>query len=487
LNFVQILWGAVFCLPFGFSFTALRLSTWVCGALCLCGTYLLLQDLRISRRDSLIGTAALAAYPIFFLLSFTFMTDVPFLTAMIWSFVAFARALRWQDDKWLLAALVFAAMSVGIRVVGLVLPIAMMITLLVHGGTWGRRSARFLWPVLVFPFFGLLMWWHQGHIEHIADLTWIDNAPDSRLRNLILYGWRFFPAMLLSTTTFLAGAIGLALLPLAVTLVRRSHLLWSVLTFAAIWFLVLATRMLGENHFPPLASGSTWTLGELGATEPLVPGFEPFPQPGWFAPAITAVSFASFSVLLPPVVRSVREQLAFFWWVILGKFLLFALLWLFYDRYALSFLPLFIVLLLSSGKIRLPTVAVGLLATISVYSLFATRDHLSYNRALWEAVDRMRHMAAISEIDGGYVVNGWLQYAHPENAPRDVHGAVAVPRVNVTSSLPYVIANRPLGESRIIGSFPYRRWLGRSGRLYLLERDRAPAVGPGATPLNLSG
>jgi hypothetical protein len=37
LNFVQILWGTLFCLPLGFSFTALRLSTWVCAAACLWG------------------------------------------------------------------------------------------------------------------------------------------------------------------------------------------------------------------------------------------------------------------------------------------------------------------------------------------------------------------------------------------------------------------------------------------------------------------
>jgi hypothetical protein len=102
LNFVQVLWGAIFCLPFGFSFSALRLSTWMCAALCLCGTYLLLLELRVSRRDSLIATAVLGAYPIFFMLSYTFMTDVPFLTAMVWSLLAFVRALRWQHDGWLL-------------------------------------------------------------------------------------------------------------------------------------------------------------------------------------------------------------------------------------------------------------------------------------------------------------------------------------------------------------------------------------------------
>jgi hypothetical protein len=36
-NVAQVLWGALFCAPFGFSFTALRLSTWVASLGALLG------------------------------------------------------------------------------------------------------------------------------------------------------------------------------------------------------------------------------------------------------------------------------------------------------------------------------------------------------------------------------------------------------------------------------------------------------------------
>ena len=92
---------------------------------------------------------------------------------------------------------------------------------------------------------------------------------------------------------------------------------------------------------------------------------------------------------------------------------------------------------------------------MALYSFIGVRDHLSYNRALWQAVDEMgRFGAPISQTDGGYVVNGWLQYAHPENAPRDAGGAVAVPMMNVWGTLPYVIANRPLREYRLFAPSP---------------------------------
>lgn len=98
LNAVQTLWGALFCLPFGFSFTALRVATWVTGLLGLWGMYLLLRDQGVTRRDALLGTACLGAYPIYFVLSFTFMTDVPLVACTIWATLAFFRATRRRSD-----------------------------------------------------------------------------------------------------------------------------------------------------------------------------------------------------------------------------------------------------------------------------------------------------------------------------------------------------------------------------------------------------
>jgi hypothetical protein len=64
-NVAQILWGSLFCLPFGFSFTALRVSTWLLAVGGLCGLYLLLRELEVSRRDAILGTATLGVYPVF--------------------------------------------------------------------------------------------------------------------------------------------------------------------------------------------------------------------------------------------------------------------------------------------------------------------------------------------------------------------------------------------------------------------------------------
>jgi hypothetical protein len=98
---------------------------------------------------------------------------------------------------------------------------------------------------------------------------------------------------------------------------------------------------------------------------------------------------------------------------------------------------------------------------MALFSLIGLRDHLSYNWALWQAVNAAGHFTSISQINGGYIVNGWLQYAHPKNSPRDKSGAVAVPWMNVADdgTSPYLIANRRLRGYLVIQSIPYRRWL----------------------------
>ncbi|MBI4486394.1 MAG: glycosyltransferase family 39 protein, partial [Acidobacteria bacterium] len=148
----QVLWGALFCLPFGFSLTALRVSTWTLGVLALCASYLLVSECGGTRRSALMAAAVLGFYPVFLIMSPTFMTDVPFVAAMLWSALLFVRALlrRRVALVWLAAAV--CAASAGSRVIGVGVAGAMIATLLFHPGRWGRRVHGLLAPALVVPF-----------------------------------------------------------------------------------------------------------------------------------------------------------------------------------------------------------------------------------------------------------------------------------------------------------------------------------------------
>jgi hypothetical protein len=120
------------------------------------------------------------------------------------------------------------------------------------------------------------------------------------------------------------------------------------------------------------------------------------------------------------------------------------------------------------------TLALVFILMFGGVSLVGVRDHLQYNQALWKAVDILRQRGVPdADIDGGYIVNGWLHYAHPENAPRDAQGNILVPWLTTTSSLRYQIANIPLPGWQLVYTLPYHRWLGRSGTICILERETA--------------
>ena len=108
LNVAQILWGWLFCIPFGFSFTALRWSTWTLAAAAICGTYPLLRRLEVGRQPARLGAGTLAVYPPFAILSATFMTDVPFVSVTVLGSYAMVSAVRARSTAWLAAAAILA-------------------------------------------------------------------------------------------------------------------------------------------------------------------------------------------------------------------------------------------------------------------------------------------------------------------------------------------------------------------------------------------
>jgi len=110
----------------------------------LCGLYVTLREFSVPRRESLLGTATLGLYPSYFILSFTFMTDVPFLAAVVWSALCLGRAVHRNSDRWLIAGAALGCLAVSTRLLGVVLPGAYLATLLFHTGPWGRTPKRFL-------------------------------------------------------------------------------------------------------------------------------------------------------------------------------------------------------------------------------------------------------------------------------------------------------------------------------------------------------
>ncbi|MBV6655580.1 MAG: glycosyltransferase family 39 protein, partial [Mameliella sp.] len=128
--FTQVIWGGVFAKVFGFSFTILRWSTLVIGAIGIWAFRQTLVQLKFPDHWQLLVLLTLVFNPLFFELSFTFMTDIPFLSLMAIALYAYLNAFETNQFKWWAAATLACILSVLLRQMALLLPICMGIALL---------------------------------------------------------------------------------------------------------------------------------------------------------------------------------------------------------------------------------------------------------------------------------------------------------------------------------------------------------------------
>jgi hypothetical protein len=431
---------------------------------------LLLRDLGAPRRHAILGTATMGLYPIFAMLSVTFMTDVPFVSLTVVASFAFVRATSGRGLRWLIAAATFASLAVTTRVVGLVTPIAMCLAMLLSHDDWGRRGGRWAVTLLPLAVFAVVAYWYRSHVYHVADLTWIENTPQWRIA-MLKYALPMLPQTIGSTFGLVAGNLGLALLPLSIAQMRRSTLWRTLGILGVLGVALLGWYAAGARYALPLATGQTWAFNELGGSSLLVPGYRLDPVPSavcWAGFVVGVASLASVAATLKRPSRKASE--VFLLLAIAGHCGLIALLWLLHDHYLLVVVPYAIAVMLSAHPPLRERRALLALTILALVTYLGLENHLGYSRALWQAVGTLqRDGVPARDIDGGWMVNGWLQYAHPEHAYRDAQGSIEVPWVNGSAQRPYMIANGLSDGWQILESLEYGRWPGPPGRIYVLK------------------
>src|SRR5207248_711133 len=137
---------------FGFSHTTLRISTLVLAGSGVLAFYLLLRELLDPGR-ALLGALLLLFNPLFVFLSYSFMTDVPFLSLALWALFCYVRALRARSPRlgWLAAGSALAGGAFLIRQLGGALPLAALAGLLLTGG-WRAATRPLHLIAVVMPF-----------------------------------------------------------------------------------------------------------------------------------------------------------------------------------------------------------------------------------------------------------------------------------------------------------------------------------------------
>jgi hypothetical protein len=447
----QTLWGALFCLPFGFSYTALRVSTLVAAALGLGALALLLQQAGCDRRKTVFATLVLGFNPIWLVLAVSFMTDIEFASYAIFSTLIFCHYLRTRRTATLLLSIAFALGAVSVRQLGLNLPMAMFAVLLLESRKDKRGIALSGLAVVagIALIVGLVAWLNTRHAVPAMASASTDSfgrsfaSPlvlaikfEQYLRGILVHlGWFVCPVLLWRAPAMIAQyrrlRFGRATLVTAAVL----GVSWFAL-MAAVHPLPLDWVTINDNGLGPV---------RLHSAPGTLAGPEPLPKPFWIFMTFVAVGGATLLLLELGLValalgRALRQR-EFGGINSVRAFLLFsAVIYLaplfvagYFDRYLL--VPTFSLLALltiewqsgAAGKPQrtprgLVAAAVLVLAVTSVYAVAGTHDYMSWNRARWTLLDALlKEGVKPAQIDGGEEFNGTYLYdpAYVESPTKD--------------------------------------------------------------------
>ncbi len=454
----QVWWGAVFCLPAGFSFTALRLSTLVISLLGIEAFYLLVRQLGRPRWLAMVVALVLAFNPIYFGLSYTFMTDVPFVVLAVLTSLAFLVSLRSQSRGYWILGTCLSTAAILCRQLGLFLPLAFGLTVLIRHGISRRTLFRATIPVAigVGAFLLLSVWltakgatpgnYASRPLSIVAALTNVSSHFQLAVRStglvLLYLGMFLFPLLLVVFPGLLEEQTA-----------RQRRYTWATFLLTAmgtigglIWF----QRVLPNGSILcPTGIGPT-TLPDISSLKFVhIP-----PLPPWFWTTVAIVgtlgcgmaAAALFSMLVNMFARRKAfrkdEDLPTSLFFLAGAaiYLLPVIVsCVFFDRYILPVMVLFagaLVVCIKSEHLPsnclLRRTVVGLVCGMSAFSIVGTRDYLAWSRARWDAVRYLTELKHVrpTQIDGGFEFNGLYLYEAKQQqleAWRKSGGTIAAP------------------------------------------------------------
>jgi len=499
---LQAFWGYLWTSVFGFSFTVLRFSTIACAILGAWGIALAARHCGLSRGVALVAAGLFLSNPIILNLTYTFMTDVPFLSLTALSMASY---LKFFSDparpiKWVLIGSILAALSCLIRQFGIFTGAAFVAVLALDSL---QRKER--------PNLSVLVAWLAPWLVVYGGTTFL---PDTGAGLAMAWdwdylGWSLFNRISNGTKHFFTVMLYQAyfLLPLVPLFFisgwrNRDRNFWKILVGAGaaflfcIWMLEihLGTRipLIGNMLYdfgvgPLLFSGMRDEEGLVRSSVRI----------GGVWGIITLLTAAAAACALVYFVRYFSSFKDFFSKAkafdfdrrelfLLTLSLLFVMglfnpgLDVIYDRYFVAASIPFIVLALmklSSHPIRYMSVATVLWLTISA---FQVHDYMSWNRARWEAIEILHNEMNIEPeiVNGGYEYNGWFTsdpfFYDKVSTDRRIYGTKGWWVVDDD----YAMSMVQLPNYEVERTIPYSSWFGLSKGEILIQRRVAEDENP---------
>ncbi|HAX78640.1 MAG TPA: hypothetical protein DCY88_23110 [Cyanobacteria bacterium UBA11372] len=483
--FSQVFWGALFCLPFGFSFTALRFSTLTLGLIGVVTTYGLLKEVNSSYKFSVLGALLVAINPIYFQLSNTFMNDVPFFAFTTVALYFLLRGLKYDSNIEITFGILMACVAILARQAGLAIPLAFGCAYIMKKGIRISNIVRGFCPALL----GIaLQFTYQKWLQLTMRSPYAYGDQIKTLLKEFSEGIQNIFSNYTTISLYSLIYLGLFIFPLLTIVFYRNFKQFSArkqkifLIASSFFFVVVMQRLVSRNRIMPLVGNVLvdFGLGPVGLINSYLPQ-----APRIFWIVATAIGVVGAALLLQYLFLAIIQILAgdsssetgekkwvttFILSFVVIYFFPLGLLGLssqgFYDRYLIVLLPfLMMTVLVCRAKIsenvsyRLMPLVLIMMLIGGGFTIAATHDYLSSNRVVWQALNNLMQESQISpdRIDGGFEFNGWYLCNHKNRVSSDK--AINFSCLWGDKNDDYAIAFRPVNGYKEVKRYPFSSWM----------------------------
>jgi hypothetical protein len=508
----QALWGTLFCLPFGFSFTALRLSTLILGLAGVITTYGLLSEAGASSRISLFCSLIIALNPIYFALSNSFNSDIPSFTFAVVSVYFLVRGIRLDSRGAILTGLIFTFIAILNRQSSIVILPAFGIIYLVRNGLTFKNFIKAFLPTLA------------GMLINAGYSYWLDFTKQKPL----LYGFQV--EKLMETVTNGPGTIAFTygqnvwlfsiyvgaflfpflMLQFAQQFKKYSFLQKQLSLGLTLFLLTIGLILISKGTQMPLTGNTLVPLGlgpsSLGDYNSLEGHryFRVFVRGCWAL--LTLAGLIGTSILIQYFLIAIQSllnrkkrigQAALVLFLLISTFLYLLPIggvsksfW--FDRYLILPLPLLMASIFiltrpffDKSNLRRSIVIFAYISLFccGIFTISATHDFLLQKRVHWLALDNLMRRSHVlpSQIGAGFEFNGWYHFGASLKTCNPNFHQTTVSHVDWGSftclwddqNSEYTVGYTPKAGYQQQAQYQYRRWLPwRKEVLYVLRKNK---------------
>jgi hypothetical protein len=478
--------GSAWTLAFGKSFEALRTLTLTFGLAGILSLYALGRELGAPRWAAFLSALTLALNPLYFMLSCSYMTDVPFCALSIvslWLFVAGYNSTKPRAASLLLAGAFAVALAATLeRQVGLALSISFAVALGMRSrDAWWKRLALALPTVIsVVGLVGYERW-----LAYESSVPSGYHLPIERIQLALDTGIAGFVLHVFGNASEAILLLAMLSIPIALLLAaNRSS--WEVKLLWGVFSVVIAVRIASLGVQAPFNAESLFDLG-IGVIA--MYNWVSIQDASLWWPILLFVTTASIfsagvwcGIGLSDLRSAARNPLAIAAALFLALSMFPLIAGEFRDRYLL--VPLSIVLVLGAvhlGRLSARTPAIVLIvllfAGLAWYTVAGVHDLFAMNRVRWSILADLSSSGIDPKaIDGGYEFNGLNTY-YLEPGLKHALGPGKSPYWVVDDEWIVALAPEQQRDYEIVNSYEVDHWLSDDlGQLFLLRRRDSPAL-----------